>query len=89
MAASHPSEKQARKFFETINSLDFDIVMFLFELDKQSFQMKERVLTILEMMIDDFALRYDAQLHKNEDELFLYAKAKRIQEAMQPYRMQD
>lgn len=89
MPAKTPGERQAEKFFGTINSLDFDIVMFLFELDKQSPMMKERVFTIFSMLIDDWAMRYDANLWKNQEEMVLFINAKRVQEALQPYRMNE
>lgn len=85
MPAKHPSEQAAAKFFSTIDSIDFDIVMFLFELDKQSQAMKERVFTIFTMLIDDWALRYDAALWDDESELELFVNAKRVQEALRPY----
>jgi hypothetical protein len=85
MPAKTPGEKQAQKFFGAINSLDFDIVMFLFELDKQSQEMKERVFTIFTMLIDDWAMRYDAVLWHNETEMNMFANAKRVQEALYPY----
>ncbi len=89
MAARTPGEKAAIKFFAAISSLDFSIIPFLTVFDQQSIQMKRRLINIMTSLIDDMAMRFDLALWKNDEEMLLYIDAKRMQDALRPYSVQD
>lgn len=78
-------KKVVTKLIEGISTLDFQPGMFALHLGTASIRVQERVLECLMEYIDFLSLKWDEELF-GDHEADLCMKAKRMQDAMAPFR---
>lgn len=87
MPRHSPEAKAAAKFIESINTLDFRPNVFAVCLGMANITIQRRVLETFMLTVDYLADRYeDMHEHLSADEVQISMEAKRMQDAMEPFR---
>lgn len=85
MAVQSQEYKAVRAFLKTVGDIDFKPNLFALYLGMSSLTMQHRVIDLFMAFIDHLSRKIDEDLYSPED-YDICIRAKRIQEAMIPFR---